>query len=131
MLLQQGISAASLKAIGLDFNVPAFLENLGTVNLIGESQAGAARGIRDVILITLGTGGGGMIMVNGKVLGGEIGHVYIDEGKAFQQYCSATSVVLSACSRLDQSPNSLPWFSSEAECPRPEIFFLAPAMNAP
>ena len=104
-----------LEILKKDFQAPIFLENDGTVNLIGESQAGAARNVRDVILITLGTGVGGAIMVNGKILGGalglggEIGHIYIDGGKTFQQYCSATSVVQSACSLLEQYPNSLLW----------------------
>ena len=104
-----------LEILKKDFQAPIFLENDGTVNLIGESQAGAARGVRDVILITLGTGVGGAIMVNGKILGGalglggEIGHIYIDGGKTFQQYCSATSVVSYACSRLEQYPESLLW----------------------
>ena len=41
--------------------------------LLGEVSSGAARGFRDVILLTLGTGVGGAIMANGELLRGHIG----------------------------------------------------------
>lgn len=41
--------------------------------LLGEVSSGAARGFRDVILLTLGTGVGGAIMANGELLRGNIG----------------------------------------------------------
>lgn len=100
------------------FHVPVFLENDGTVNLIGESQLGAAIGIEDVILITLGTGVGGAIMTGGKLLGGalglggEIGHIYINQGKTFQKYCSATAIAEFARSQMEVYPDSLLWEQS-------------------
>ena len=94
-------------------NVPVFAENDGSVNLYGELYLGAAKGFKDVILITLGTGVGGAILSNGKIvngssrLGGEIGHIYIDQGKTFQQYCSATAVVNAAKVLLTEYPDSI------------------------
>ena len=101
------------------FQTPVYLENDGTVNLIGETQIGAAIGCQDVILITLGTGVGGAIMTQGKILGGasglggEIGHIYINQGKTFQQYCSATSVVEFARNQMHNYSDSLLWEVSE------------------
>lgn len=42
-------------------------------SLVGEAWLGAARGLRDVIMLTLGTGVGGAILVDGKLLRGHIG----------------------------------------------------------
>lgn len=109
------------KILEARFHVPVFLENDGTVNLIGETRLGAAVGYEDVILITLGTGVGGAIMTGGKLLGGalglggELGHIYIDQGKTFQQYCSATSIVGFARSKMEHYPDSLLWEESGHE----------------
>lgn len=104
--------------ISSHFNVPAFLTNDGTANLMGEARLGAARGAKDVILITLGTGVGGAVMTDGKILGGsmglggEIGHVIIDQGKSFQQYCSATAITAYAREQMLLDRGSLLWDAS-------------------
>ncbi|NIP92572.1 MAG: ROK family protein, partial [Akkermansiaceae bacterium] len=52
--------------------------------LMGEIWQGAAAGVRDVILLTLGTGVGGAIVTDGRLLrghtgkGGHLGHVSLD-----------------------------------------------------
>jgi glucokinase len=72
-----------------------------------------------VILITLGTGVGGAVMVDGQILGGhqglggEIGHVIINQGKTFQQYCSATAVNDYAREQMRQTPDSLLWAATK------------------
>ena len=78
---------------------------------LGEQIAGAGRGTRDFIAVTLGTGIGGGIVLGGKLLtgvngaAGEIGHMVIDrEGipckcgriGCFEQYASATALVNAA-----------------------------------
>jgi glucokinase len=49
-----------------EFGIPLALENDARMALIGEWYAGAAQGIDDVVMITLGTGIGGAAMANGK-----------------------------------------------------------------
>jgi len=60
------------------------IDNDGHLAAIGESRYGAAKGARDFLMITLGTGVGGGLFVDGEPyrgsrgLGGEIGHVVVD-----------------------------------------------------
>ena len=83
--------------------------NDANVAALGEMWQGAAKGCKDVIMVTLGTGVGGGIIVDGKVVagfngaGGEIGHITVnhDEIEAcncgqygcLEQYTSATGIV--------------------------------------
>ena len=80
---------------------------------MGEMAYGAARGMKDFIVITLGTGVGSGIVVNGQLLyghdgfAGELGHVIMVRGKegrpcgcgrtgCLETYCSATGVARTA-----------------------------------
>jgi len=60
------------------------IDNDGNLAAYGEARFGAAKGARDFLMITLGTGVGGGLFVNGEPyrgsrgMGGEIGHVVID-----------------------------------------------------
>ena len=78
---------------------------------IGEMTYGAARGMKDFIMITLGTGVGSGIVINGQLVyghdgfAGELGHVIVDRnGRAcgcgrkgcLETYCSATGVARTA-----------------------------------
>ena len=83
----------------------------------GEAVAGAARGSSNSIMVTLGTGVGGGIIINGEMLsgatgaGGEIGHIHIQDGEpdacgcgnhgCLEQYASATGIVRLANRKLD------------------------------
>ncbi len=75
---------------------------------LGEAVAGAARGSSDSIMVTLGTGVGGGIIINGKIFtgsnhaAGEIGHIVIEKGGAlcgcgrrgcWEAYSSATALI--------------------------------------
>jgi glucokinase len=51
--------------------LPARIENDARMALLGESYAGAARGSTDVVMMTLGTGIGGVAMIEGKLLHGK------------------------------------------------------------
>ena len=85
-----------------------FLENDANVAALGEKWLGAARDVPNMAIVTLGTGIGGGIVLNGKIwhgmngMSGEIGHVPIEpEGHSCgcgshgcaEQYASATAVV--------------------------------------
>jgi glucokinase len=60
--------------------------NDASAAVVGEHRAGAARGHRDVVMFTLGTGVGGGVVVDGRLLegahgfAGELGHLVIHEG---------------------------------------------------
>ncbi len=68
----------------LAFARPTFIDRDTDVALRGEAWKGNARLSKDIIMLSLGTGVGGAIMINGKVdqgshgMAGEIGHTYIE-----------------------------------------------------
>lgn len=91
--------------------IPTALTNDANAAGIGEMTYGAARGMKDFIMITLGTGVGSGIVVNGQLVygcdgfAGELGHVIVKEnGRAcgcgrkgcLETYCSATGVARTA-----------------------------------
>lgn len=55
------------------FGIPLRLENDARLALLGETYAGAANGFSDVVMMTLGTGIGGVAMIEGKLLRGKHG----------------------------------------------------------
>lgn len=63
---------------------PVTIDNDGNCAGIGESRFGAGAGVRDFVMITLGTGVGGALILDGRPyrgsrgLGGEIGHMVVD-----------------------------------------------------
>jgi glucokinase len=67
-----------------EFNLPVFVDNDANVMGLGEVVFGAARECTDVIFITVGTGIGGAIVMNGQLYGGyknrgaELGHFTVD-----------------------------------------------------
>ena len=90
--------------------------NDANVAALGEMWQGAGKGSEDMVMVTLGTGVGGGIIVDGKVIagangaGGEIGHITVknDEIEAcncgqygcLEQYTSATGIVRMAKRKL-------------------------------
>ena len=66
-----------------EFDMPVYVDNDANVMGIGEATFGAAKGCSDVIFITVGTGIGGAIIINGQLYGGyknrgaELGHITI------------------------------------------------------
>ena len=65
------------------FHIPVYLSNDANCAALAEAVAGAGRGVRDLVLITLGTGVGGGIILNGKIhagmrsAGAELGHTLL------------------------------------------------------
>lgn len=93
--------------------VPVNVSNDANAAAMGEMMYGAARGMTDFILITLGTGVGAGIVADGRLLcgpdglAGELGHVRIDHSDAgrpcgcgrkgcLETYCSAGGIVTTA-----------------------------------
>ena len=99
--------------------LPVKAGNDATVAALGECWKGSGQGCSNMVFATLGTGVGGGIVVNGKVIhgthgaGGEIGHMVINReetqtcgcGKkgCVEQYCSATGIVRIAKQYLQRS----------------------------
>jgi glucokinase len=80
--------------IAARFGLPVAIDNDGNVAAIAESRAGAARGARDVVLLTIGTGIGGGLILDGRPYrgahgaGAELGHVVVDiDGPRCQGNC--------------------------------------------
>jgi glucokinase len=101
---------------------PVFLENDANAAAVGEMWLGAARGCRDVVSVTLGTGVGGGVILDGKLWrgshgsAGEIGHTTVDPFSGLKCKCgntgclelfaSATAIVRMTRERLSQFPDS-------------------------
>ncbi|MCR5249779.1 MAG: ROK family glucokinase [Lachnospiraceae bacterium] len=110
---------------GLLDGIPVAAGNDANVAALGEMWQGGGRGCRNLVAVTLGTGVGGGIIVEGQILtgstgaGGEIGHIHIvdDEPETcgcgnhgcLEQYASATGVTRLAKRRLekDDAPSAL------------------------
>ncbi|MEQ1643275.1 MAG: ROK family protein [Pyrinomonadaceae bacterium] len=89
------------------FKLPVFMENDATAAAIGENWIGASRNVQNSVCVTLGTGIGGGIIINGEPLrgtdgiGGEIGHITVEpDGRpckcgsigCIEEYASATAI---------------------------------------
>jgi len=107
------------KLIKDKFQLPVSLTNDANAAAIGEMMYGAAQGMKDFIMITLGTGVGSGIVANGQLIyghdgfAGELGHtIIIPDGRLHQgtgkygsleSYASATGVMLTAIEMLEKS----------------------------
>lgn len=94
------------------FGIPVAVTNDANAAALGEMTYGAARGLKDFIMITLGTGVGSGIVINGQVvyghdgLAGELGHMIMKRNNGrlcgcgrtgcLEAYCSATGVARTA-----------------------------------
>lgn len=104
------------------FKMPSVINNDAKSAAIGEMTYGAARGMKDFIMITLGTGVGSGIVVNGHVVyghdgfAGELGHTTIRPGGrkhpgtgmhgTLETYASATGIAVTANELLDEDPRA-------------------------
>jgi glucokinase len=101
------------------FKLPVTLTNDANAAAIGEMMYGAAKGMKDFIMITLGTGVGSGIVANGELIyghdgfAGELGHtIVIPDGRlhegtgkkgSLESYASATGVRLTSLELLENS----------------------------
>jgi glucokinase len=109
------------KMISDRFGLPAALTNDANAAAVGEMIYGAARGMKDFIMITLGTGVGSGIVANGQLIlghdgfAGELGHTIIVPGGRLHEgtgmrgslevYASATGVAKTAVEMLEENMN--------------------------
>ena len=96
-------------------------ENDANAAAMGEAWLGSAKGVQNVVMVTIGTGVGGGVIVNGDVVsgvvgaGGEIGHMCLNPAEErtcgcgghghLEQYSSATGVVRCMKKLLEENPD--------------------------
>lgn len=101
---------------------PVHIENDANVAALAESVAGVSAGTSSSVFITIGTGIGSGIIIDGKIwsgahhIGGELGHVIFDLGGVpctcgnhgcLERYCSATALIRMAREAVSEHPESL------------------------
>ncbi len=111
-------------------NKPFYVENDANAAAYGEFIAGAAKGANDAVCITLGTGVGGGIIINGKIYSGfnfagaEIGHTVIDPNGpectcgrkgCFEVFSSATGLVRMTKEAMLEDKASVMWQMNEED----------------
>ena len=118
-------------------NVPVYAGNDANIAALGEYVAGAGKGMKNMIMVTLGTGVGGGIIIDGRILeganggAGEIGHIPVNPqeqdtcgcGKkgCLEQYASATGIVrIAEKLRKENGNTALP-----AGCTAKQVFDYA------
>lgn len=78
---------------------PVFVDNDANVAALGEMHKGAGQNHSDIAMITLGTGVGGGIVSNGKIVhghngsGAEIGHIRVDHDQRFKCNCGKSGCI--------------------------------------
>jgi glucokinase len=103
---------------------PIYMENDANAAALGEVLAGAAAGARNALMITLGTGVGGGIIIDGKIYDGfnfaaaELGHTVIEKDGVlcncgrrgcWEKYSSATGLIRMTKEEMEKCPDSKMW----------------------
>jgi len=118
----KGIISLS-KMMSAKFGIQCSLTNDANAAAMGEMIYGAARGMKDFIMITLGAGVGSGIVANGQMIyghdgfAGELGHTIIRPGGrlhpgtghkgSLEAYCSATGIAVTAKKLRAENPSSI------------------------
>ena len=107
---------------------PTHIENDANAAALGEALAGAAKGAKHAACVTIGTGVGGGVIVDGKLLYGrnyaaaELGHIIIQmdglpcpcgRRGCYEQYASATALVRQTKAAMERDKNSVMWQLSD------------------
>ncbi len=110
-------------------DLPVRAGNDANVAALGEMWKGGGEGFKDLVVVTLGTGVGGGVIIDGKVVagynggGGEIGHIHIEDEEeekcgcgnkgCLEQYTSATGIVRLANRKLKKVTTDSPLRNGE------------------
>ena len=121
-------------------DVPVCAENDARAALIGEVLWGAARGRRNVVMLTLGTGVGGAVLVDGVILhgadgaAGHLGHTTIDPRGGLcicgnygclETYFSSRAIESDYWAHMHRAAPAKLSITSSGEVPNPEAIFRA------
>ena len=111
-------------AVMQELKIPVVIANDANVAALGEAKFGAGKNYKDSVLITLGTGVGGGIIINGKIFAGnrsagaEIGHMIINVNGnqctcglkgCYEAYASASALIKLTKEKMEQNKNSVLW----------------------
>lgn len=109
---------------------PVFLENDANCAALGEAVAGCGDGVKDFVAVTLGTGVGSGIIIDGKIIrghnycGGECGHMVINvdgiqcncgRKGCWEKYASATALASQAVEAMQKNKESLLWKTCDGD----------------
>ena len=120
----EGLTDANIEKIIKDYypHMEVYLENDANAAAYAELMCGCVKGYKNVVTVTLGTGVGGGIIIDGKIYsganlaGGEIGHIVIDKdgekcscGRrgCWEQYASVTALLRQTADMIDEYPKSI------------------------
>lgn len=110
------------KELSRYFSCPIFMDNDANCAAVGEMAGGAAKGYRDAVMVTFGTGVGGGVILDGKLYGGqcnaggEIGHMVLRSGGerctcgrigCWEAYASVTALIRQANEAAQACPDSV------------------------
>lgn len=108
-------------------DIPVYLGNDADCAAVGEYFCGAGRGCRDFVVVTLGTGIGAGIILDGKLRGGaassEAGHMVLQQGGelcncgrrgCWERYASATALIQQTRAAMEAHPESGLYRAAEA-----------------
>ena len=111
-------------------NKPVYLENDANAAALGEAVAGSGNGVKNFVAVTLGTGVGSGIIIDGKIYrgsnfcGGEMGHMVINvdgipcncgRKGCWEKYASATALVSQAVEAMEGNKASLLWQTCDGD----------------
>jgi len=138
-------NAPMVKYIQEIIDKPIHIENDANAAAYGEFVAGAAKGANSAVAITLGTGVGGGIIIDGKIYSGfnfagaEIGHSVIDingplctcgRKGCFEVFSSATGLIRMTKEAMELNKDSIMWEMSKADEGRVTARLAFDAMRA-
>ncbi|MDK2992827.1 MAG: glucokinase [Clostridiales bacterium] len=121
------------------FQVPVYMDNDVRVNALGEWYFGAGRGVKNMVLITLGTGVGAGIIIDGKMLrgpqsaAGEVGHmIIVEDGPActcgsrgcLEVFASATGMMRRCKELMLENRDSLLWQMCEGDIDKVRTYMI-------
>ncbi len=107
--------------LGEQIGMKIYIENDANAAALGEAAAGAAKGAKHSVMVTLGTGVGGGIIIDGKIYsgfnfaGGELGHMVIEHNGrqcncgrkgCWEAYSSATALIARTAEAMEADPKS-------------------------
>ena len=101
--------------------IPVSLTNDANAAAVGEMTYGAAKGMKDFIMITLGTGVGSGIVINGQVVyghdgfAGELGHTCAVRHNGRQCNCGKTGCLEAYCSAIGVARTAREWLDMTDE----------------
>ncbi|MBQ1929654.1 MAG: ROK family protein, partial [Bacteroidales bacterium] len=118
----KGITVYLAKEVSENLNnIPVTITNDANAAAVGEMKYGAAKGMKNFIMITLGTGVGSGIIINGELVyghdgfAGELGHVTSERVNGRPCGCGKTGCLEAYCSAIGVAKTAKEWLENSDE----------------